>query len=361
MKAAVINEINGRFDVEEVSIGDPVGREVLVQVKAAGLCHSDLLVASIDRGRPLPMVVGHEMAGIVAAVGPDVRDLAVGDHVVGSEVKFCGHCEECLAGHSYRCVNPGEISRPRAAGSKLRRSSGDVHAFGVAAFAEYTICHANSLVRIPRELPFPQAAVLSCAAITGVGAALNTAKVQPGDTVAVIGLGGIGLNILSGARIAGATTIIGVDVHPAKLELATRFGATHVANSSTEDAVARVREISGRGVHHSFEAIGLGATQAQAIEMTRVGGGAYFIGIPQGAPLEVDVLRSLIASQRRIQGVYMGSSNIRRDIPMYAELYLQGRLNLDDLVAQEIPLEGINDAYRLQESGAIARSVITSF
>ena len=164
-----------------------------------------------------------------------------------------------------------------------------------------------------------------------MGAALNTAKVQPGDTVAVIGLGGIGLNILSGARIAGATTIIGVDVHPAKLELAARFGATHVVNSSEEDAVATVRGISGRGVHHSFEAIGLGATQAQAIEMTRVGGGAYFIGIPQGAPLEVDVLRSLIASQRRIQGVYMGSSNIRRDIPMYAELYLQGRLNLDDL------------------------------
>ena len=126
MKAAVINEINGRFDVEEVSIGDPVGREVLVEVKSAGLCHSDLLVASIDRGRPLPMVVGHEMAGVVAAVGPDVRDLAVGDHVVGSEVKFCGHCEECLAGHSYRCVNPGEVSRPRAAGSKLRRNSGDV-------------------------------------------------------------------------------------------------------------------------------------------------------------------------------------------------------------------------------------------
>ncbi|NKX54206.1 zinc-binding dehydrogenase [Arthrobacter mobilis] len=363
MKAAVINEINGRFDVEELAIDEPAAHEVLVEVKAAGLCHSDLLVASVDRGRPLPMVVGHEMAGVVVAVGSAVRGLSAGDHVVGSEVKFCGYCEECLSGHSYRCLNPGEAAGRRASERpKLSRGAEAVQAFGIAAFAEYTLCHANSLVRVPREVPFPQAAVLSCAATTGVGAAINTAKVGPGETVAVLGLGGIGLNVLSGARIAGAATIIGVDVHPDKLELAKKFGATHTVNSAEEDVVARVREISSRGVHHSFEAIGLARTQLQAVEMTRVGGGAYFIGIPgSGAPLEVDVLQSLIAGQRSMQGVYMGSSNIRRDIPLYAELYLQGRLNLDDLVAQEIPLEGINDAYRLQESGAIARSVITSF
>ena len=234
-----------------------------------------------------------------------------------------------------------------------------MHAFGVAAFAEYTICHANSLVRIPKELPFPQAAVLSCAAITGVGAASIRRRSSPATRLQ-----------LSAWAASASIPVRRPDrrghhhhrrgVHPAKLELAARFGATRVVNSSTEDAVARVREISGRGVHHSFEAIGLSATQARP---SRSPGwaAAALMGIPQGAPLEVDVLRSLIASQRRIQGVYMGSSNIRRDIPMYAELYLQGRLNLDDLVAQEIALEGINDAYRLQESGAIARSVITSF
>lgn len=361
MKAAVINTPNGHFDIEELVISDPVGGEVLVEVKAAGLCHSDMLVASIDRGRPLPMVAGHEMAGIVAAVGPDVRGLSVGDHVVGSEVSFCGHCEECGRGNTFRCLAPGEIVRAADAGPKLRRGGETVQAFGVAGFAEYTLCHSNKLVRIPKEIPFPQAAVLGCATTTGVGAALNTAKVQPGDTVAVVGLGGIGLNILSGARIAGASTIIGIDVHASKLELASRFGATHTVNSAGEDAVARVRAITGRGVHHSFEAIGLGKTQTQAIDMTRVGGGAYFIGIPQGAPLELNVMTQLMMSQRRIQGVYMGSSDIRRDIPYYADLYLQGRLNLDDLIAREIRLDDINEAYRLQGAGGIARSVITAF
>lgn len=361
MKAALVNTPNGRFDIEEIEISDPVGSEVLVEVRAAGLCHSDLLVASIDRGRPLPMVVGHEMAGVVAAVGPEVRDLAVGDHVVGSEVSFCGHCEECRTGHTFRCLAPGAILRPAEAGPKLRRGDEAVNAFGVAGFAQYTLCHSNKLVRIPREIPFPQAAVLGCATATGVGAALNTAKVQPGDTVAVIGLGGIGLNILSGARIAGASVIIGIDVHDSKLELAPGFGATHVINSAEEDAVERVREITGRGVHHSFEAIGLARTQGQAIDMARVGGGAYFIGIPQGPPLELNVMMQLIATQRRIQGVYMGSSDIRRDIPFYADLYLQGRLNLDDLIAREIRLDEINEAYRIQEKGGIARSVITSF
>lgn len=361
MKAALINAIGGKFDVEDIEISEPVGAEVLVEVKAAGLCHSDMLVASVDRGRPLPMVAGHEMAGIVAAVGPDVRGLAVGDHVVGSEVSFCGHCEECRTGNTFRCMSPGDIGRPEEAGPKLRRGSEAVQAFGVAAFAEYTLCHENKLVRIPKAVPFPQAAVLGCATTTGVGAALNTAQVGPGDTVAVIGLGGIGLNILSGARIAGAATIIGIDVHASKLGLAARFGATHVINSAEEDPVTRVREITGRGVHHSFEAIGLGKTQGQALDMTRVGGGAYFIGIPQGAPLELNVMTQLMIPQRRVQGVYMGSSDIRRDIPLYAELYLQGRLNLDDLIAREIQLDEINDAYRVQETGSIARSVITEF
>lgn len=359
MKAAVINRFDGTFDIQELEIDAPRGAEVLVEVKAAGLCHSDMIVASVDRGRPGPMVVGHEMAGIVVGLGPEATDFHLGDHVIASEINFCARCEECVNGATYRCTDPGFINRTPDDVPKLRRNGEAVNAFGVAGFAEHTLVHQNKLVRVPDEIPFPQAAVLGCATTTGVGAALNSARVMPGDTVAVVGLGGIGLNIVSGAQIAGAKTIIGIDLHPAKLELARKFGATHVINSGEEDAAARVKEITGRGVHHSFEAIGLGPTQRLAINLTRVGGGVYFIGIPQGAPLDFNVMMDLLVGQRKLQGVYMGSSNIRRDIPFYADLYLQGRLNLDDLIGQEVSLAQINDAYGLQESGAIARSVIT--
>lgn len=359
MKAAVINRIDGTFDIEELEIDEPCGAEVLVEVKAAGLCHSDMIVASVDRGRPLPMVAGHEMAGIIVGLGPEATDFRVGDHVIASEINFCGRCEECVGGATYRCFNPGYINRSPEDGPKLRRDGKAVQAFGVAGFAEHALVHQNKLVRVPDRIPFPQAAVLGCATTTGVGAALNSAGVQPGDTVAVVGLGGIGLNIVSGAQIAGAKTIIGIDLHPAKLELARKFGATHVINSGAGDAEARVKEITGRGVHHSFEAIGLGTTQKLALGLARPGGGAYFIGIPQGAPLDFNVMTDLLIGQRKLQGVYMGSSNIRRDIPFYADLYLQGRLNLDDLIGQKISLAQINEAYAAQESGGIARSVIT--
>jgi len=359
MKAAVINRIDGTFDVEELEIDEPRGAEVLVEVKAAGLCHSDMLVASVERGRPLPMVAGHEMAGIVVGLGPEAADFQLGDHVIASEINFCGRCEECVNGATYRCMDPASISRGPDAVPKLSRDGQAVNAFGVAGFAEYTLVHQNKLVRIPDRIPFPQAAVLGCATTTGVGAALNSAGVQPGDTVAVVGLGGIGLNIVSGARIAGAKAVIGIDLQPAKLELARKFGATHVINSGAEDTALRVKEITGRGVNHSFEAIGLGATQKLAIGLARTGGGVYFIGIPQGKPLDFNVMTDLLIGQRRLQGVYMGSSNIRSDIPYYADLYLQGRLNLDDLIAQQISLTEINDAYGMQETGAIARSVIT--
>lgn len=362
MKAAVINRISGRFDIEEVSIDAPRGREVLVEVRAAGLCHSDMLVASIDRGRPLPIVCGHELAGVVTAIGPEVQEFQPGDHVVGSEVRFCGHCEECLSGAVYRCENPHELLRGPEETPRLNRSGDPVTSMGLAAFAEQVLCHENQLTGIPTTLPFPQAAVIGCAVSTGIGSVINTAGVRAGESVAVAGLGGVGLNVLQGARLAGAQTIIGIDVHPAKLELAREFGATHTVDAAHEDVVERVRQISGRGVHHAFEAIGRVATQQQVIDMTRVGGAAYLIGIPATpAPLELNALAQIIGGQRRVQGLFMGSSNPRVDIPVYASLYEQGRINLDDLIAQQISLSEINEAYEAQESGGIARSVITDF
>ncbi|MDF0491078.1 Zn-dependent alcohol dehydrogenase [Sphingobium sp. H39-3-25] len=363
MKAAVINATGSRFDIENIEIDAPVGREVLVEVKASGLCHTDLHMAQNDFGIPLPAVFGHELAGVVVGIGPDVREFAVGDHVVASLIQYCGHCGSCLAGRTYQCEHPSETLRDPALGQRLTRNGQPVTpAFGTSAFAERALVHENQLAKVPEQLPFPQACLLGCGTVTGAGAAINTAAVRPGDTVAVIGVGGVGLNVISGAKLAGATRIIAVDVQASKLELAKTFGATDVVDSSQVDPVVAVLELTGGGVNHAFEVVGLKQTSEQAVRMTRVGGGAYLIGVHKpGSKIELAVTEEVLATQRRVQGVNMGSSNIKHDIPMYAALYLEGRLNLDDLVSREINISEINEAYDALKGGAIARSVITSF
>lgn len=363
MKAAVLNAYNGIFDIEELEIGSPIGHEVLVEVKAAGLCHSDLHLAENDFGTRLPAVFGHELAGVVKALGPAVRDFAIGDHVVGSVVGSCGHCESCLSGQVYLCDHPEELKRRPGEGERLTRKCEPVTPFfGVSAFAEFTLVHESQLAKVPVELPFPQAAILGCGCVTGAGAVINTAKVAPGETVAVFGVGGIGLNVISGARLAGALRIIAIDVHPAKEALARKLGATDFLLSSSSDVVTAIQALTDGGVHHAFEAIGLKATAEQAIKAARKGGHAYMIGVHKpGSTIDVDVMTDLIRRQVSLQGVYMGSSNIKHDIPMFARLYLQGRFNLDDLVSREINLAQINEAYRDVKSGAIARTVVTSF
>ncbi|EOG4615967.1 Zn-dependent alcohol dehydrogenase [Pseudomonas aeruginosa] len=363
MKAAVLNKINGTFDIEDVQIDIPKGREVLVEVRASGLCHSDLHMAENDFGVPLPAVFGHELAGIVREVGPDVREFKIGDHVVGSLIQYCGHCEACLDGRTYQCEHPEETIRGPEDGQRLTRDGQPVTpVFGTSAFAEYTLVHENQLVRVPDELPFPQASILGCGCVTGAGAAINTADVRPGDTVAVIGVGGVGLNVISGARLAGAGRIIAVDMQPTKEKLARTFGATDFIHAGEGDAIEAVRKLTKGGVDHAFEVIGLKSTSEQSIKMARKGGGAYLIGVHKpGSPINVDVLADLITNQVTVKGVYMGSTNIKHDIPMYANLYLQGRFNLDDLISKEININEINDAYEELKKGAIARSVITSF
>jgi S-(hydroxymethyl)glutathione dehydrogenase / alcohol dehydrogenase len=363
VKAAVLNAHEGRFDIEEVAIDAPRGREVLVEVKASGLCHTDLHFAEHDYGTPLPAVMGHELAGIVIAIGPDVRDFAVGDHVVGSLVQFCGHCGNCLAGKTFRCEHPEETMRAPENGQRLTRAAdgAPVHTgWGVAAFAERALVHENQLVKVPEELPFAQASLLGCGVITGAGAAINTADMKAGDTVAVIGVGGVGLNVIAGARLAGAERIIAVDMSPDKEALARKFGATDFVHAAG-DPVAAVKALLPAGVDHAFEVVGLEVTSQQAIQMVRVGGGAYLIGAPRpDASFPVSGL-DVIIRQIALKGVFMGSSNIRHDIPMYADLYLQGRFNLDDLVSREVNLAEINEAYAELKKGGIARSVITSF
>ena len=364
MKAAVLNAVNGGFVIEDIEIAEPVGREVLVQVKASGLCHSDLHVAEAGHGVPLPAVLGHELAGVVKALGPEVSEFAVGDHVVGSLIAWCGHCGSCLDGETYRCEHP-ETATCRGAHEppRLSRGGDPVFAgFGAAAFAEYALIHENQLVKVPEAMPFPQASLLGCACITGLGAAVNSADIATGDCVAVIGIGGVGLNVISGARLRGAGRIIAIDLNPAKEALARKFGATDFIAAGEGDVIAQARALTGRGVDHVFEVVGLKQTFELAIKIVRRGGVIYVIGVHSpGSFFQVDPVMDMVVNQITIKGVSMGSSNIKRDIPTYVDLYLQGRLNLDDLISNEINIAQINDAYETMKTGAIARNVITSF
>jgi S-(hydroxymethyl)glutathione dehydrogenase/alcohol dehydrogenase len=364
MKAAILNSLDGTFQIEEIEIDAPRGREVLVEVKASGLCHSDLHFAEQDFGVPLPAVLGHELAGVVLAIGPEAREFAVGDHVVGSLIQFCGHCRACISGRTYQCTHPEETLRddPDHAHRLTRDGDGVTQVFGTGAFAERALVHENQLALVPKELPFAQASLLGCGTITGAGAAINTAAVRPGDTVAVIGIGGVGLNVISGAKLAGAARIVAIDMQPKKEELARRFGATDFIDASAGDSVEAVRMLIDGGVDHAFEVVGIKTTSEQAIKMACKGGGAYLIGVHSPMKtIDVNVTIDLLTNQVDLRGVYMGSSNIKHDIPMYAQLYLQGKLNLDDLISREINIGEINDAYKELKQGAIARSVITSF
>lgn len=363
IRAAVVNRLGGPFEIEELELDDPIGQEVLVEVRASGLCHSDLHVVTSDFGFPFPAVFGHEASGVVLATGPDVRDVEVGDHVVASLVQSCRDCDRCRAGRPYQCRHPESNGRGPDEPPRLRKPDGTpvFQGLGTAGFASHALIHENQLATVPADMPFPEAAILGCGTITGAGAAINSARVAAGDTVAVIGLGGVGLNVVSGAALAGARMVIGVDLQPSKLELSRRFGATHTVDAGEHDPVEAVRALTDGGADHVFEVIGLAATTQQAIQMAGVGGSVNLIGIHKpGTTVALDVADMLIP-QRVIRGVFMGSTDIQRDIPRYAEYYRQGRMELGGLIAHRIPLDAINDGYAELRTGQSARSVITAF
>ncbi|MER6975816.1 Zn-dependent alcohol dehydrogenase [Streptomyces carpinensis] len=363
MKAAVLARVGGQFEVRDVKIDAPDGREVLIAVKASGLCHSDDHIRTHDFGFPMPLVLGHELAGVVQAVGHDVTGLRPGDHVTACPVLYCGRCVECRMGAPIRCRNKGFTVRGPEAEPRLRADDDvPIEQFeGLGAFAQQVLIHENQVVKINEEIPFDRACLLGCGVATGVGSVLHAAKVQPGESVAVIGCGGVGLNGVQGARIAGAHKIIAIDVQPEKLELATKFGATDVINSHEEDVVERVLEITGgRGVQHAFEMIGLLPTLELAVKVLGLGGTAYVVGMQQPeSRLSLDLFADILMQQKGVRGVDMGSTNPQVDIPFYADLYVQGRLNLDDLVSRRIQLDEINEGYEELAGGKIARTVIT--
>jgi S-(hydroxymethyl)glutathione dehydrogenase/alcohol dehydrogenase len=363
VRASVVHGIGEGFTIEDVGIASPIGREVLVEVRASGLCHSDLHLAEVDYGIPLPAVLGHEVAGVVTAVGPDVTTAAVGDHVVACLIKFCGRCPNCFAGQSYACTTPDPTLRPTDGEQRLSLAGGALtQAHGIGGFAEQVLVHENQLAVVSPKIPFTAACIIGCGTVTGVGAAINSASVRVGDTVAVIGAGGVGLNVISGARLAGALRIIAIDLDDAKLEAARRFGATDTVNSSTCDPLEAVMGLTGGGVTHAFEVIGLERTQALAVTLAKAGGHVYLVGLAKpGSTLELPTSLPMLRAHTTIEGVHMGSTNLRRDIPMYVDYYLQGRLNLDDLVSQEISLKQIPDAYEQLRRGEVIRSVVTTF
>ena len=357
MKAAVLREVNQPLEIEDVQLGNPGPREVLVRTAAAGVCHSDLHFQNGSYPYFLPTVLGHESAGVVEAVGSDVTYVQPGDHVITCLSAFCGHCEFCLTGHMSLCQET-ELQRGVDEPPRLSTHGESIAQFlNLSSFAEYMLLHEHAIAKIRKDMPLDRAALIGCGVTTGVGAVIHTAAVEPGTTVAVIGCGGVGLSCVNGAAIAGASRIIAVDTTPSKLDLARKFGATDTVDASAEDPVGAVRELSGGGVHYSFEAIGLKSTTEQAWKMIRNGGTATVIGmIPVGTMVEIHGPEFL--REKTLQGSNMGSNRFRVDMPRFVDFYLAGKLHLDDMISGRIKLEDVNDALAQLETGEVARNVI---
>ncbi|MBI2887462.1 MAG: Zn-dependent alcohol dehydrogenase [Chloroflexi bacterium] len=362
VKAAVLHEENKPLAIEEIELQPPKRGEVLIKVGAAGICRSDLHFIKGEAPITLPAILGHEGSGTVEAVGEGVTMVKPGDRVILSFVPNCGFCHYCETGRPHLCdtalsVNRGVMmdgtSRHFTASGKQITNMGKV-----SCFAERTVAPESGCIPVAEDFPLENAALVGCSVTTGVGAVLFNAKVQPGSSVAVVGCGGVGLNVIQGARIAGATTIIAVDVQDPQLDFACRFGATHSVNASREDAVARVRQITQGGVDYAFEAFGGGETTNMAVEMTRKGGTAVIVGLaPVGdkAPIEAMTLTRL---EKTIKGCYYGSSRPRQDMPRLVELYRRGVLDIDHLVARRYSLDQINGAFADLDSSKVGRGVI---
>ena len=355
--------------VEEIMLDGPGPGEVLVQMVGAGLCHSDLSVVDGSRPRPLPMVLGHEASGIVRDVGPGgskQSELAVGDHVVFSWVPVCGRCLFCASGRGAMCEpgNAANLVGTLLSGERRFTASRPTvnpcsHHLGVSAFSEFTVAAEESLVKIDKSFPLAMAALFGCAVMTGVGAVINTAQVQPGTSVAVFGMGGVGLSALMGARAMGANPIIAVDQVEEKLDRAREMGATHTINAGTDDPVAAIREIGKGGADYVIESVGNEAVLIQAYESTARGGTTISAGLPAPTRMFSVPALSIVAEERTIKGTYMGGCVPRRDIPRFIGMYQAGMLPVDKLQTHTLQLEEINEGFdRLAQAQAV-RQIIT--
>ncbi|MEK5482856.1 zinc-dependent alcohol dehydrogenase family protein [Viridibacillus sp. FSL R5-0888] len=348
--------------IETVELDSPEVGEVLVQIKAASLCHSDLSVIDGSRPRPLPMALGHEAAGIVVELGEGVTAFSPGDKVICVFVPSCGHCIPCSEGRPALC-EPGAVSNGAgtliSGGIRIHTETEDVnHHVGVSAFSEYAVVSENSLVKIDEDLPFEKLALFGCAVITGVGAVVNTANVKLGSTVAVIGLGGIGLSALLGAIAAGASEVIAIDINDKKLVQAKELGATAVFNSRDEDVVQQVKKYTNGGVDYAFETAGVVAALDVAYAVTKRGGVTTTTGLPHPEHQFSFPYVTLTAEEKTLKGSYVGSCVPKRDISRYIELMKQGRLPVDELMSNIITLEDINEGFDLLANGDSSRIII---
>ena len=370
VRAAVLNRMGAPtpyaeskpLSIAEVDLDPPGPGEVLVKIAAAGLCHSDLSVIDGNRPRPMPMVLGHEAAGIVEELGPGVEDLAVGDHVVLVFVPSCGHCVPCAEGRPALCEPGAAANNAGTLLSGARRIHCDSvevnHHIGCSAFAEYATVSRRSLVKIDRELPFDEAALFGCAVMTGVGAVINTARVQAGSSVAVIGLGGVGLAALLGAVAAGARSVLAVDLADDKLGLARQLGATETFNAGAPDAVEAIRAATTGGVEYAFEMAGSVRAMEFAYKITRRGGMTVTAGLPPPAHTFNIPQVNLVAEERTVKGSYVGTCVPTRDIPRYIELYRRGRLPVDRLMSAHLKLDDINIGFDLLHDGKAVRQIV---
>jgi len=363
-KAAILTGLEQPLEIHDVELESPHAGELKVRMAASGVCHSDL---SVQNGTLLgmpPIVLGHEGAGIIEEVGEGVTDLKPGDHVVISWVPQCGDCYFCQRGQGQLCK---EADNALMSGGLLdgttRFTWKDAPLQQMAAsgtFSEVSIIPASGAVKIPDDVDMKIAALIGCGVLTGVGAAMNTADIKKGDTVAVIGCGGVGLNVIQGARIKGAGEIIAIDMNETKLQMAKEFGATATINASQGDPVSQVMNMTGeRGADVAFEVIGLGPTIDQAISMTRRGGQAILVGVPRmDVMINIPAFVGVILAEKTIKGCWYGSSNVQQDVPKLIDLYKKGELKLDELISREISLDEVNDAFAAMKTGEVARSVI---
>lgn len=362
MQAALLLGINQPFIVDEVDLDEPRTGEVLVQIAASGVCHSDWHLVTGATKHPMPLVAGHEGAGVVVAVGPGVTRVNLGDHVVLNWSPDCGRCFYCQRGKPNLCET---FLAPIWAGTmldgtpRLRYRRDPVYHFcGLASFAEYAVVSEQSCIPIRRDVPLAVAALVGCAVSTGVGAVFYTAGVKPGDSVVVLGCGGVGLNIIQGAALSGAAAIIAIDNNPQKESLARLFGATHFILSGDKVRQEVTNLTSGRGADYVFEAVGLPSLQELGLRLTRAGGTLVLVGLSH-VKEPTNLSGAFIARQEKtVKGSYYGSVHTHRDFPFLLDLYMAGKLNLDALISQRYPLLAINEAYDAMLHGDVARGVI---
>jgi S-(hydroxymethyl)glutathione dehydrogenase/alcohol dehydrogenase len=334
---------------------------VLVKIAASGLCHSDLHVIEGHTSGPFPTILGHEAAGVVVETGPGVDRVAEGDHVVVSILPYCGECSRCRRGLTNFCStawdNMGDGNLLDGTSRLSRNGERLGHFLMVSSFAEYAVVPDTGVVKVRDDVPLDRVALLSCAVVTGYGAVHNTARVEPGSSVAVFGCGGVGLNVIQGARLAGASTIVAVDLVPEKLELARTVGATHTVHAGEQNPVREIRRLTDGGVDYAFEALGLAVTIGQAWKAIRVAGEAIIVGIsPRGVDIPLDP--GPFIEEKSLKGCYLGSSRVSEDVPKLVELYRSGELKLDEIISERIGLEALGEGFDRLRAGDGARRLV---